>query len=113
MRRFGAAISAFFILCAMALACNFPSAVSDQGNNSRPGDTNAPNPATATNTFTPTPLAVTWNHIGLPTGAMDINSMLVHPSDENLWFAVGHPGEDNMVASLYRSTDAGSTWQSI
>jgi photosystem II stability/assembly factor-like uncharacterized protein len=120
--------SLLIVLCALALACNLPSVVNNQGENGSedgsdaPASTPAGQPAstlrptftaTAGNTLVPTPLSVTWNQVGLPTGAQDMNNLLVHPADENLWFASGHPGEDNMVTSLYRSRDAGSTWQKI
>jgi photosystem II stability/assembly factor-like uncharacterized protein len=128
MKRLWAAAAVLFILCALALACNLPTIKQTSEANQATRDPNAPTStstlrptftlhptftATGTNTLTPTPLAVTWNLIGLPTGALDTFRILVHPSDDNLWFALGHPGTSNLEAAMYRTTNGGLSWEMV
>jgi photosystem II stability/assembly factor-like uncharacterized protein len=128
MKRYLAAISTLILICILASACNLPAAGStDQS--IPPNEANqAPTTtipaqatftlrptltATATHTLTPTPLSVTWNHIGLPTGAQGAYRLLVHPENDAHWLVLGHPGELNAGAAIYLTRDAGQTWQTV
>ena len=68
---------------------------------------------TLINNATATPLAVTWNQIGLPTGAQKTYRILVHPEDENLWFVLGYPGSNYSSSAIFRTTNGGQSWQNV
>lgn len=107
-------------------ACNLPTAVNPPTTTQQPNDTIDQAPTASpthtippaktsvpTSTLTATPLAVSWNHIGLPTGAQKTTFILVHPEDENQWFVLGYPGDDPREGRIYTSADAGQTWQTV
>ncbi len=56
----------------------------------------------------------TWTHVGLPDSSQ-IGRIRIHPTNPNLVYvaAVGHPYGPNAERGVFRSNDAGSTWQKI
>jgi photosystem II stability/assembly factor-like uncharacterized protein len=56
----------------------------------------------------------TWKHIGLENG-QQIGGIAIDPSNENRVFAavLGHPYGPNTERGVYRTTDAGNTWERV
>jgi len=56
----------------------------------------------------------TWTHIGLET-TRQIGRVIVHPRDPNTVYvaALGHVYGPNADRGVYKSTDAGETWQKV
>jgi len=56
----------------------------------------------------------TWKHLGLRDG-QQISAVAVHPKDPNRVFAavLGHPYGPNAERGVFRSKDAGETWEKV
>ncbi|MEN8241668.1 MAG: hypothetical protein ABFS17_07085 [Chloroflexota bacterium] len=112
-----------FVLGFVQAACNLPTLVEQHPTTPQPpGPTSEPLPTSTTapeitplptEKVTATPLAVTWNKIGMPPGAQKTYGILVHPEDENLWLVLGYPNSDYSVCAIYRTTNAGQSWETV
>ena len=52
-------------------------------------------------------------HWAAELGHRKYTNILIHPEDETLWFVLGYPQDNYTVCALYRTTDAGQSWQTM